>query len=168
MRKISNPAFLAIVSESGVDIDEISEYAKVYQSESPLASLEALNRQYAKATPNNRQSVARNLLDRGTRISNALKEILGAVCQVCGFVGFEKADGSRYIEAHHVSQLSEMRPSALCVENILLLCPNCHREIHYGKSVEIDFYEGSISVRLERVSALIPVNTVARLRDGMS
>jgi 5-methylcytosine-specific restriction protein A len=40
-------------------------------------------------------------------------------------------DGSPYLEVHHVIQLSKGGEDS--VENALALCPNCHRELHYGK-----------------------------------
>lgn len=40
-------------------------------------------------------------------------------------------DGSPYLEVHHVIQLSKGGDDS--VENALALCPNCHRECHYGK-----------------------------------
>ena len=41
-----------------------------------------------------------------------------------------KADGSPYLEVHHKIPLSEDGTDTL--ENVLALCPNCHREIHFG------------------------------------
>jgi 5-methylcytosine-specific restriction protein A len=41
-----------------------------------------------------------------------------------------KSDGSPYLEVHHKTPLSEDGTDTL--ENVLALCPNCHREIHFG------------------------------------
>jgi predicted HNH restriction endonuclease len=41
-----------------------------------------------------------------------------------------KSDGSPYLEGHHKIPLSEDGTDTL--ENVLALCPNCHREIHFG------------------------------------
>jgi len=44
---------------------------------------------------------------------------------------FKKAkDNSPYLEVHHIKQLSD--DGLDVVENTLALCPNCHRELHYG------------------------------------
>jgi 5-methylcytosine-specific restriction protein A len=41
-----------------------------------------------------------------------------------------KSDGSPYLEVHHKIPLSEDGEDSL--ENVLALCPNCHREVHFG------------------------------------
>ena len=42
-----------------------------------------------------------------------------------------KTDNSPYLEIHHIQPLSEGGVDSL--ENVLALCPNCHRELHFGK-----------------------------------
>lgn len=58
------------------------------------------------------------------------------MCQICGF-DFEKTYGKRgkdFIEAHHLKPISELKSgSGTKVEDILLLCSNCHRMIHRQK-----------------------------------
>lgn len=45
---------------------------------------------------------------------------------------FKRAsDGSPYLEVHHRTPLSEDGEDT--VENTIALCPNCHREAHYGE-----------------------------------
>jgi len=55
-------------------------------------------------------------------------------CEYCGKRGFEMDDGSFYVEAHHVIALSEQGPDT--VDNVIALCPEHHRQAHYGKSAE--------------------------------
>ncbi len=55
-------------------------------------------------------------------------------CEYCGALGFEMADGSYYVEAHHVIALSTEGPDT--VENVIALCPGHHREAHYGKGAD--------------------------------
>jgi len=54
-------------------------------------------------------------------------------CQVCGF-DFEKTYGSLgfdFIEGHHTIAVSEMAPDHKTrIENIAMLCSNCHRMVH--------------------------------------
>ena len=54
------------------------------------------------------------------------------VCGVCKrpapFV--RKSDGTPYLEVHHKKQLANGGEDT--VENAIALCPNCHREAHYG------------------------------------
>ncbi|MBB4861200.1 hypothetical protein HNP46_000011 [Pseudomonas nitritireducens] len=51
-------------------------------------------------------------------------------CESCSEPGFLKANGHRYLETHHIVAVSEGghdHPS-----NMIALCPNEHREAHYG------------------------------------
>jgi 5-methylcytosine-specific restriction protein A len=41
------------------------------------------------------------------------------------------SDGSPYLESHHTIRLADEGPDT--VENTVALCPNCHRETHYGR-----------------------------------
>lgn len=51
-------------------------------------------------------------------------------CEYCGTRGFEMANGSYYVEAHHIIALAAEGPDT--VENVIALCPAHHREAHYG------------------------------------
>lgn len=55
-------------------------------------------------------------------------------CEYCGADGFQKNDGSRYLEAHHIISLAQQGPDT--VKNVIALCPNHHREAHFGESWE--------------------------------
>jgi 5-methylcytosine-specific restriction protein A len=46
-------------------------------------------------------------------------------------LGFLMADGGIYLETHHVIPLSEGGPDI--DSNVAALCPNHHREAHFGK-----------------------------------
>lgn len=41
-------------------------------------------------------------------------------------------DGSPYLEVHHIDMLSNGGKDTL--ENTIAVCPNCHRELHYGST----------------------------------
>ena len=52
-------------------------------------------------------------------------------CERCGKAApFQKKDGTPYLEVHHKTQLANGGEDT--VENAVALCPNCHRERHYG------------------------------------
>lgn len=55
-------------------------------------------------------------------------------CEHCGTLGFEMADGTFYVEAHHVIALAKQGPDT--VDNVIALCPEHHRQAHYGKNAE--------------------------------
>lgn len=47
---------------------------------------------------------------------------------------FLRADGTPYLEVHHRLPLAQGGEDT--IENAIALCPNCHRESHYGKKGE--------------------------------
>lgn len=55
-------------------------------------------------------------------------------CEWCGHLGFETASGGIFLETHHIEPLGEGGPDT--VENVAALCPNHHREAHYGAARE--------------------------------
>lgn len=63
-------------------------------------------------------------------------------CQVCGFSFAERYGevGRGFIEAHHTLPVAQLKKgSRTRVDDIALVCSNCHRMIHSGeKSLEID------------------------------
>lgn len=59
-------------------------------------------------------------------------ERAGDTCELCSHKApFIKEDGTPFLEIHHIMQLSQGGPDTL--ENTVALCPNCHRNLHYGK-----------------------------------
>ena len=76
--------------------------------------------------------------ERNSKLASAAKEKFikdngRLYCIVCEF-DFEKTYGKRgdgYIEAHHTMPVSEMRPGDKTkIEDIALVCANCHRMLH--------------------------------------
>lgn len=55
-------------------------------------------------------------------------------CEYCGKEGFKTSSGRRYVEAHHIIALSCQGPDT--VQNVIALCPNHHREAHFGTDAE--------------------------------
>lgn len=55
-------------------------------------------------------------------------------CERCGKEApfKRKSNGNPYLEVHHCKPLSQGGDDS--VENAIGLCPNCHREMHYGES----------------------------------
>jgi 5-methylcytosine-specific restriction endonuclease McrA len=52
-------------------------------------------------------------------------------CEFCEQLGFLKSDGTRYLESHHVIALADEGEDR--TTNVIALCPNDHREAHFGK-----------------------------------
>jgi 5-methylcytosine-specific restriction protein A len=68
-------------------------------------------------------------------------------CEGCGALApFITVAGMPYLEPHHIRRLTDQGPDD--PRHMAALCPNCHREIHYGK--EGDKFNGRLQ---EDVSA---------------
>lgn len=148
IRPVSNTAFKAIIEVSSEELSKLESTSRIEQEGDPITALKLLNEKYESCAPQKREKLVNAHIDRGQSIINALKRILGAVCQICGTEGFEKRDGDRYIEAHHLTQLARSTSNSLCSDNIILLCPNCHRQIHYGKEVILEDRGNQIYIQL--------------------
>ncbi len=72
--------------------------------------------------------------------NNALRAFVKAranySCEMpnCDYIAFEKENGEKYIEVHHLIPLSEDGEDS--VLNTVALCPTCHRKIHYAQNKE--------------------------------
>ncbi|MBK8640267.1 MAG: HNH endonuclease [Chromatiaceae bacterium] len=81
------------------------------------------------------QIVARVIRD--WRVKERAASDRGPHCQICDFT-FRKRDGQTYYyECHHIVPVSKGGPDA--AGNILVLCANHHRQMHYA---EVDWPSG--------------------------
>ena len=91
------------------------------------------------ATPKQQERVSK-YIERGP-IGQKVKDKLGGACQICSSlnshpIAFLKSNGTPYAEAHHVIPVAALKTGTLSATNIMVLCPNHHRQMHYGQ-VEI-------------------------------
>lgn len=76
------------------------------------------------------------LRERNTRIIKKAKQLAqnnGLKCEICGFSFYEKYGelGKDFIEAHHTVPISEYEEEFTTkIEDISLVCSNCHRMLH--------------------------------------
>ena len=65
-------------------------------------------------------------------------------CELCGQQApFARADGTPFLEVHHIVPLSAGGSDT--VDNTAALCPNCHRACHYGG--EASLYNETLSAK---------------------
>lgn len=69
------------------------------------------------------------------RNPDVIAEVLiraNGVCEKCGMdAPFKRAsDGTPYLEVHHIVRLADGGEDT--VKNAMAVCPNCHRELHFG------------------------------------
>ena len=80
-------------------------------------------------------------------------------CQICealgqDSLGFRKPNGKHYVEAHHMIPVAKRHAGTLGAANIITICSNHHRELHYGEvtvtiaddEFQIELPDGAIRV----------------------
>jgi 5-methylcytosine-specific restriction enzyme A len=90
-----------------------------------------LDKKYS-ATPEYKQVVTRRL-ERPNSLRSAIIARDSATCKLCGIEGFKKKGGGQYAELHHMIELNEQAPKTLQSWNVLVLCPTCHKKMHYAE-----------------------------------
>jgi len=79
-------------------------------------------------------------VERNRKLAHRAKLAHGFTCKACGFDFASKygSIGSDFIEAHHLTPLSELKGQKLMLDpktDFTVLCSNCHRMIHRTSSV---------------------------------
>ncbi|MHB2155765.1 HNH endonuclease [Calditrichota bacterium GD2] len=69
---------------------------------------------------------------RDPYIAEYVKRKANGICQDCNEPApfINKKTGEPYLEIHHIIPLSEGGSDT--IDNVIALCPNCHRKRHYG------------------------------------
>ena len=72
---------------------------------------------------------------RDPYIREYAKRMADGICQLCNQPSpFENLRGEPFLETHHIVPLAEGGGDS--IDNIVALCPNCHRKMHILKSKE--------------------------------
>jgi 5-methylcytosine-specific restriction endonuclease McrA len=95
------------------------------------ALIEKFNALYASVSPIKKVVVSEKV-SRPNAISDFVKQLHNYKCQLCGSLGFTQQNGSLYAEAHHILELHELIPGSYCSDNLIVVCANCHRKLHYA------------------------------------
>lgn len=85
------------------------------------------------------------LYRRNQAIIQPLKDLYSNKCQICDFT-FKKKDDSNYSETHHLIPLGENGSDD--VKNLVVLCPNCHKKLHFATTQLLDFEENKRKVQI--------------------
>ncbi|TKH04804.1 HNH endonuclease [Peribacillus simplex] len=98
-------------------------------------SIAKLQKKYFDAVPEVKERVSK-YIERGS-IAQDYKRRTGFKCQVCEALGltpysFKKPNGEYYIETHHVIPVSKLQIGSLSKNNLITVCANHHRQLHYG------------------------------------
>lgn len=81
-----------------------------------------------------RAKVIAQVIKRNNRVrAYAINRAKGK-CEYCNVQGFITTNGGYYVEAHHIIALCDSGSDT--VDNVIALCPQHHRQAHYGKDAE--------------------------------
>ena len=116
-----------------------------------VAKIAEMERQALGETPKAKLKTGVTI-ERGP-IASVVKKANAYKCQVCEALGanpfsFLKRNGVPYVEAHHVTPVSEMQIGSLAASNIMTLCANHHRQMHYG-DVSVEILETSFQISID-------------------
>jgi hypothetical protein len=127
--------FRRVMELLGERLDELPTSPDA-EAQSPDA-LTAIEKKYLHASPEVKERVSKSI-ERGP-VGAQVKKANGYKCQVCEALkfeplGFKKRDGVHYVEAHHVTPVSLRQVGSLAASNIMTVCPNHHRQLHFGEA----------------------------------
>lgn len=116
-------------------IEEVKEPSPVYNTKQISKrefTLEDLKQLAISKTPNNlsKKEIITHVAIRSEAIKKYVLMRANGVCEGCGKGAPFKTKSGPFLEAHHVNRLSDGGPDHPHL--VIALCPNCHREIHYG------------------------------------
>jgi len=86
-----------------------------------------------------------------------IKLLKGSACEICGKIIIKK-DGSEYVEAHHITPKFDGGKETR--SNIILLCPNHHKELHIGDSEILRRTDSMVKIRIGKDRFTIPLEIV--------
>ncbi len=121
---------------------------EIIHNGTPIERLYQLNDAMAGISPIKIKKIISQTIRRDTQLVNALKELCNFHCQFPGCdAKISKRDGGYYIEVAHIEPVSQDGRSIL--GNLLVLCPNHHKEFDYGDleifEQKIDYVRGKLN-----------------------
>ena len=90
----------------------------------------------------NKASTVVAFYQRDPKVRKKILQMADGKCEYCGVEGFLKPDSNRYLETHHIIALSNEGKDK--ITNVIALCPEHHKEAHFGvnsEKLEIRFLE---------------------------
>ena len=126
------PQWVGTLSQTVVQEELFEELEKAVKASLASSESERKNRlSTASALPDIVQIISKGYRRNPDVVASVLYRAKG-ICEQCGSnAPFKRAsDGSPYLEVHHRLMLSQGGEDT--VENSIAVCPNCHRDLHFG------------------------------------
>ena len=101
----------------------------------PNSLITTLENKYCNAKPKEKSIISKRI-ERGA-IANQVKQLTNYKCLICEKIGLEshgfvQRNGTYYVETHHVCPVSKKEVGSLALPNLITVCANHHRQLHYG------------------------------------
>ena len=140
------------------NIDEHEEIIDIKNLGDSIRGIERLNEIYANTNIEQKEKLVK-VIERG-KIANKIKEYRQYKCQICESLGhnpysFKKKNGEYYVETHHIIPVSDTKNSKLSVDNLICLCPNHHKQVHYGNVNIIDNNDTYVEYNIDGIQVKV-------------
>ena len=121
--------------DNASEIEKLTEFILNNSTSDSYNEIIALEKKMKNQIPEVKQRVS-SYIERGA-IANKAKKITKFKCLVCEALGqspysFKKTNGDYYVETHHIEQVSNLKEGSLGIGNLITVCANHHRQMHYG------------------------------------
>ncbi|MCK5039749.1 MAG: hypothetical protein KAR87_02160 [Candidatus Aenigmarchaeota archaeon] len=131
---------------------EQNEKVQLFESQKDIEEahnlIEELDKKYS-GKPEYYERIV-NQIQRPSELRDTILKKYGTNCKICGYGGFRKKDGSFYAETHHMIELNKQAPQTMQSWNVLVLCPLCHKKMHYAADVKSEFLGDGWKIFLDR------------------
>ena len=144
---------IVVPDKDNPDIDTIIDILLDMEDEQEVKDASVYNSEEDIDRSNNREPVLKSGLETNNRFSTdprlaktAIKNA-GFVCELVSHIDgshvtFDSIHGTKYLEAHHLVPMKAQKDFVSLginldrLDNIVALCPNCHKAVHYGTRAE--------------------------------
>ena len=124
-----------------------------------VLDMERLILKYQNSTPKIKEYISRKI-ERG-EISQKIKKIYNYECMICKSQNqkshcFNKKNGTPYIETHHFFPVRNLQEGLLGIKNLMTVCPNHHRQLHYGNVNILQSTDNEFIIEIDGKKITIP------------
>lgn len=129
-------------------MEDVEEYFNIKNLKKMIYKF---NKKYREVIPSKRLIISEQIARPGA-ISDYLKKLKNYKCEICGKKGFIQKNGVPYIEAHHIIELHKLIPGSYCSDNIIVVCPTCHRKLHFAQVTYSAIDDSVITIIINDIS----------------
>lgn len=110
--------------------DEDTGQCIVTRGEDPIRFIDQFELDEPLTSETKQKSITSKAYTRDARVRKRVLARAAGFCEWCGDEGFRTHDGRIYLETHHITALADEGQDS--ERNVAALCPNHHREAHFG------------------------------------